>query len=78
MVGATRIEPVPRPREGTALPKPAPKTLNLSGTDSTQVDLKGLERTGMDPVSAHQLGGAHPFVKNNEFEYLTHAAVGSF
>ena len=35
----------------------------------------------MDPVSAHfqrtNLGCTHPFVKNNEFEYLSHTAVGS-
>ena len=26
--------------------------------------------------SAHQLGAPNPFVKNNEFEYLSHTAVG--
>ena len=53
-------------------------SLYITGSDSTQTDLKGLERTGMDPVSAHRVGGAHPFVKKNAFEYLSHAAVGSF
>ena len=42
----------PLPPEVSALPKPAPKTLNLSGTDSTQVDLKGLEMTGKDSFSS--------------------------
>jgi len=42
----------PLPCEGSCLPKPVPKTLNLSGTDSTQVDLKRLEMTGDDSFSS--------------------------
>ena len=53
MVGVRGFEPPALPPEGRTLPDQVLETLNLSGSDSTQVDLKGLERTGMDPRSAH-------------------------